>query len=89
MNLGKIAVSTTTARLRPLSWGLQCQGLKFDSLNTWARASRFAYTGTVKDQSVSGKNYLASGLPLSTVYQRRPNSAFAEAASGPRSRRQQ
>jgi hypothetical protein len=34
MNLGKITVSTTTTRLHPLSWGLQCQGLKFDSFNT-------------------------------------------------------
>jgi hypothetical protein len=74
MNLGKITVSTITTTLRPLSWGPQCQGFNFDSFDTMSRASRFACTGAVKDQSVSEKKYLASGLPSPTVYGRQSRS---------------
>jgi enoyl-CoA hydratase/carnithine racemase len=64
MNPGKITVSTITTTLRPLSWGPQCQGFNFDSFDTMSRASRFACTGAVKDQSVSEKKIFGIGIAI-------------------------
>jgi hypothetical protein len=48
-------------------------------LTVLALKPRFACSGSVKNQSVSKKQYLASGLPFPKVYERQPGSFSSSA----------
>jgi hypothetical protein len=60
-----------TARCRSVT---KVRGVKILGLTVLALKPRFACSGSVKNQSVSKKQYLASGLPFPKVYERQPGS---------------